>query len=140
MTKSLMSSCSSANAHSLPCGPRVAEEKVRGWNPGTFHPHPLYRPPLPHKPPPLYHSYPNSAVVPACAPSSLPPPPSSPPPPVYYPTPSDLNLDKAGVGEGGGGLWFGTGGVGEGSEGARIWTHPVTSVTEEVWVAPPSDV
>ena len=44
------------------------------------------------------------------------------------------------VGEGGGGLWFGTGGVGEGSEGARVWTHSATSVTEEVWVAPPSDV
>jgi hypothetical protein len=29
--RSLMSSCSSASAHSLPCWPRVAEEKVRGW-------------------------------------------------------------------------------------------------------------
>ena len=32
------------------------------------------------------------------------------------------------------------GGAGEGSEGARVWTHSATSVTEEVWVAPPSDV
>ncbi len=31
VTRSLMSSCSSANTHSLPCGPRVAEEKVTGW-------------------------------------------------------------------------------------------------------------
>ena len=29
--RSLMSSCSSASAHSLPCWPRVAEEKLRGW-------------------------------------------------------------------------------------------------------------
>ncbi len=36
------------------------------------------------------------------------------------------------VGEGGGGLWFVTGGVGERSEGARVWTHSATSVTEEV--------
>ncbi len=32
------------------------------------------------------------------------------------------------------------GGAGEGSEGARVWTHSATSVTEEVWVAPPSEV
>ena len=34
----------------------------------------------------------------------------------------------------------GTGGDGDGSEGARVWTHSATSVTEEVWVAPPSEV
>ncbi len=34
--------------------------------------------------------------------------------------------------EGGGGLWFDTGEVGERSEGARVWTHSATSVTEEV--------
>ena len=39
------------------------------------------------------------------------------------------------VGEGEGRLWFGTGEVGERSEGARVWTHSATSVTEEVWVA-----
>ena len=44
------------------------------------------------------------------------------------------------VGEGDEGLWFGTGGDGDGSEGARVWTHSATSVTEEVWVAPPSEV
>ena len=27
------------------------------------------------------------------------------------------------------------GGAGERSEGARVWTHSATSVTEEVWVA-----
>ena len=32
------------------------------------------------------------------------------------------------------------GGAGERSEGARVWTHSATSVTEEVWVAPPSEV
>ena len=32
------------------------------------------------------------------------------------------------------------GGAGEGSAGARVWTHSATSVTEEVWVAPPSEV
>ena len=42
------------------------------------------------------------------------------------------------VGEGG--LWVGTGGIGGGSEGARVWTHSATSVTEEVWVVPPSEV
>ncbi len=36
------------------------------------------------------------------------------------------------VGEGERGLWFGTGGVGGRSEGARVWTHSATSVTEEV--------
>ncbi len=36
------------------------------------------------------------------------------------------------VGEGEGRLWFGTDGVGERSEGARVWTHSATSVTEEV--------
>ena len=44
------------------------------------------------------------------------------------------------VGEGEGGPWIGTGGVGDRSEGARVWTHSATSVTEEVWVAPPSEV
>ncbi len=29
---------------------------------------------------------------------------------------------------------------GEASGGARVWTHSATSVTEEVCVAPPSDV
>ncbi len=31
------------------------------------------------------------------------------------------------------------GGAGERSEGARVWTHSANSVTEEVWVASPSD-
>ncbi len=91
-----MSSCSSASAHSLPCGSQVAKEKVRGC-----------------------------------------------------PALSRLRSDGAGwgqgrgevvVGEGEGGFWFGTGGVGGGSEGARVWTHSATSVTEEVWVVPPSEV
>jgi hypothetical protein len=36
------------------------------------------------------------------------------------------------VGECGGVLWFGTGGVGGRAEGARVWTHSATFVTEEV--------
>ncbi len=36
------------------------------------------------------------------------------------------------------GLWFGTGGVGERAEGARVWTHSATSVTEEVYVSGPT--
>ena len=36
------------------------------------------------------------------------------------------------VGEGEEGCWFGTGGVGDGSEGPRVWTHSAISVTEEV--------
>ena len=44
------------------------------------------------------------------------------------------------TGKGEGGLWFGTGGVGERSEGARVWTHSAASVTEEVCVAPPSEM
>ncbi len=43
--------------------------------------------------------------------------------------PSNLPLSQS---EDEGGLWFGTGVVGERSEGARVWTHSVTSVTEEV--------
>ncbi len=35
-------------------------------------------------------------------------------------------------GEGEGGLWFGTGVVGERSEGAKVWNHSATSMTEEV--------
>ncbi len=31
------------------------------------------------------------------------------------------------MGEGGGGLWFGTGGVSGRSEGAGVWTHSATS-------------
>ncbi len=31
MTKSFISSCSSASVHSLPCGPRIAEEKESGF-------------------------------------------------------------------------------------------------------------
>ncbi len=31
MTRSLTSSCSSASVHSLPCGPRIAEEKESGY-------------------------------------------------------------------------------------------------------------
>ena len=42
--------------------------------------------------------------------------------------------------EGGGGLGVDTRVVGEGSAGARVWTHSATSVTEEVCVAPPSEV
>ena len=30
VTRSFISSCSSASVHSLPCGPRIAEEKERG--------------------------------------------------------------------------------------------------------------
>ena len=30
MTRSVISSCSSASVHSLPCGPRIAEEKESG--------------------------------------------------------------------------------------------------------------
>ena len=30
MTRSFISSCSSASVHSLPCGPRIAEEKESG--------------------------------------------------------------------------------------------------------------
>ena len=44
------------------------------------------------------------------------------------------------VGGGKGRLGVVTGGAGERSEGARVWTHSATSVTEEVWVAPPSEV
>ena len=32
------------------------------------------------------------------------------------------------------------GGAGEGSAGARVWTHSATSVTEEVCLAQPSEV
>ena len=44
------------------------------------------------------------------------------------------------MGEGWGGLGVDTSVVGEGSSGARVWTHSATSVTEEVCVAPPSEV
>ncbi len=49
-----------------------------------------------------------------------------------------VGCNGAGVGLGGwwvrveGGLGVGTGGVGERSAGARVWTHSATSVTEDV--------
>ncbi len=44
-------------------------------------------------------------------------------------------------GEGGGQVGEDNTGGGRGrSEGARVWIHSATSVTEEVCVAPPSDV
>ena len=64
-------------------------------DPVTSHPHLLYHPPSPHLQPPWYHHYPNPAAAPAClaaSASAL----ITPPPPVYYPAPSDLNLDRAG--------------------------------------------
>ncbi len=44
------------------------------------------------------------------------------------------------VGEGEEGVWFGTGVGGERLDGARVWTHSATSVTEGVCVAPQSEV
>jgi hypothetical protein len=117
VTRSFISSCSSANVHSLSCGPRIAEEKESD-----------------------------------------------------YPAPSRFKSAKAGEYRGGGGggrsgreeklqaraavaLWYmrrywggvqggggNTCGGEERSGGARVWIHSTTSVTEEVCVAPLSDV
>ena len=38
------------------------------------------------------------------------------------------------------GRWIDTGVGGERTEGDRVWTYSTTSVTEEVCVAPPSEV